>query len=85
MLIEIQDSIQIEVHDNGIGIPKEDQKYIFDLFYRASNVLNIQGTGLGLSIVKKYLETIQGEMEFESSESTGTTIRIKLPKYGTKV
>ncbi len=84
LLVEYPESYMIEVHDNGIGIPEEDQKFIFDLFYRASNVLNIQGTGLGLSIVKKYLETIHGEMEFESSESAGTSIRIKLPKYGPK-
>ncbi|MFZ1296674.1 MAG: PAS domain-containing sensor histidine kinase, partial [Saprospiraceae bacterium] len=38
---------EISVADDGIGIPESEQKFIFDIFYRGSNVLNIQGTGLG--------------------------------------
>ncbi|MBK8956048.1 MAG: PAS domain-containing sensor histidine kinase [Saprospiraceae bacterium] len=68
----------VEIQDNGIGIPKEEQKFIFDIFYRASNVLNIQGTGLGLNIVKKYLDSIGGMLKFESEENKGTRIIIRL-------
>ena len=44
--------IVIAVADEGIGIGVDDQEHLFTLFYRASNVTNIQGTGLGLHIVK---------------------------------
>lgn len=69
----------VSIKDEGIGIPEEEKKYIFDIFYRASNVLNIQGTGLGLNIAKKYLDLIQGKIEIESEEGTGTTISIHIP------
>jgi len=72
----------ISISDNGIGIPEEEQKFIFDIFYRATNVLNIPGTGLGLNIVKKYLDAIHGQIEFKSKEGEGTHITIKLPKDG---
>jgi two-component system sensor kinase FixL len=71
----------IDVVDNGIGIPEEEQKFIFDIFYRASNVLNIQGTGLGLNIVRKYLDVISGTLVFKSRENEGTHLRIKLPVH----
>jgi signal transduction histidine kinase len=74
------DKFVIIVADNGIGIPEDEQKFIFDIFYRASNVLNVQGTGLGLNIVKKYLDAIKGEILFESKEGKGTKITIQLPK-----
>lgn len=46
-----------QVIDNGLGIPLMDQPYIFDRFYRASNIPeNIRGSGLGLSIVKSIVE-----------------------------
>lgn len=69
---------KIDIQDNGIGIPKDEQKFIFDIFYRASNVLNIQGTGLGLNIVRKYLDSIGGTLQFESAENKGTLITIRL-------
>ncbi len=69
----------LKIIDTGIGIPEEEQKFIFDIFYRASNVLNIAGTGLGLNIVKKYLDAIQGKIQFESKEGKGTQITITLP------
>ncbi|MBK9108437.1 MAG: HAMP domain-containing histidine kinase [Saprospiraceae bacterium] len=72
---------KIDVQDNGIGIPLEEQKFIFDIFYRASNVLNIQGTGLGLNIVRKYLDSIGGTLQFESSENKGTLITIRLKEH----
>ena len=82
--IIIQDSVkhtEITVADDGIGIPESEQKFIFDIFYRGSNVLNIQGTGLGLNIVKKYLDVLHGNISFKSEENEGTQFTIKLPKH----
>jgi len=72
-------SISIYVKDNGIGIPKEDQKHLFSRFFRAGNVTNIQGTGLGLNIVKRYVEILNGEISFVSEHEVGTTFTIKIP------
>ena len=74
------DNYLIHIADDGIGIPKADQKHLFQRFFRASNVENIQGTGLGLSIVKLYLNMIDGEISFTSKEFEGTTFTITLPK-----
>ncbi|MBK9728974.1 MAG: HAMP domain-containing histidine kinase [Saprospiraceae bacterium] len=79
-LSKLNNFYNILVKDNGIGIPNTEQKFIFDIFYRGSNVLNIQGTGLGLNIVKKYLDTIKGNIRFESMETEGTQITIQLPE-----
>lgn len=65
--------IIIKVTDHGIGIPKEEQAHLFERFFRAKNVTNIQGTGLGLNIVAKYLEAMNGRIEFESELNKGTT------------
>lgn len=71
--------LQIDVQDYGIGIPKHEQKHLFDRFFRAANVTNIQGTGLGLNIVKKYLDLLKGQITFESEEGKGTTFSINIP------
>lgn len=71
--------IVFTVTDEGIGIPDEDQKHLFDRFFRASNVTNIEGTGLGLNIVKKYLEMLDGEISFVSKLYIGTTFNVSIP------
>jgi len=73
--------IQFEVNDDGIGIPDEDQKHLFDRFFRAANATNIEGTGLGLHIVKKYTELLNGTLDFNSKLGEGTSFSIKLPLY----
>lgn len=70
--------LTIQIVDQGIGIPKEDNEYMFDRFFRAKNVTNIQGTGLGLNIVKKYLELIDGDIAFESELNVGSTFTVKI-------
>lgn len=70
----------IIVKDSGIGIPIEDQKYLFTRFFRAGNVTNIQGTGLGLNIVRRYVELLEGEITFQSEHEVGTTFIIKIPQ-----
>ena len=64
--------IMLAVKDNGIGIPKEDQKHLTDRFFRARNAQDIQGTGLGLHIVSRYVQMMGGEFRFESEVDNGT-------------
>ncbi|WP_026898169.1 PAS domain-containing sensor histidine kinase [Daejeonella oryzae] len=66
----------IMVKDNGIGIPQEEQKYLFEPFFRANNTGNIPGTGLGLNIVKRYAELMGGEVIYKSAQNRGTTITL---------
>jgi PAS domain S-box-containing protein len=67
------------VKDNGIGIPQKEQKYVFNPYFRAENVLTTQGTGIGLSIVKSHLENLGGTIRFKSKENIGTTFTITIP------
>ena len=73
--------VVIEVIDQGIGIPEEEQKNMFDRFFRAANVTNIQGTGLGLHIVKKYVDLLRGEISFISQEGKGSTFTISIDNH----
>ncbi|MEB3232393.1 MAG: HAMP domain-containing sensor histidine kinase [Leptolyngbyaceae bacterium] len=73
------DNVVFEVKDQGIGIPKEDQPHLFELFHRASNVEAIRGTGLGLSIVKQCSDRHNGKISFVSQEDVGTTFTVRLP------
>ena len=70
----------VKVKDEGIGIPKEEQQNLFGKFYRARNVTNIQGTGLGLNIVQKYVELLDGTIEFISEQGKGTVFTVKFPQ-----
>ena len=74
-----EDNLVIEVIDQGIGIPKSEQKNMFERFFRAANATNIQGTGLGLNIVKKYAELLNGNITFSSEEGKGSTFTLTLP------
>jgi len=74
-------TMHLEVTDRGIGIPADDQEHLFERFFRAGNVVNIQGTGLGLNIVRKYLDLMQGDISFRSCVGEGTTFSIALPTY----
>lgn len=67
------------VRDEGIGIPEEDIKDLFEPFQRASNVGSVKGTGLGLAIVKQYIELHGGTIEVQSTEGKGTTVTVQLP------
>lgn len=73
------DYYEITVRDKGIGIPEEEQKFIFNSFFRASNTTGINGTGLGLIIVKQFVELHKGKIDFESKINEGTTFKINLP------
>ncbi|MDB5258408.1 MAG: signal transduction histidine kinase, partial [Chitinophagaceae bacterium] len=61
--------------DNGVGISKDSQKYIFDMFFKANE--NANGTGLGLYIVKTTVEKLQGSILLESEPGKGSTFTVR--------
>jgi signal transduction histidine kinase len=69
----------LRVQDEGIGIPDEDLKHLFEPFHRASNVGTISGTGLGLSITKHAVDLHGGTIVPESQPGVGTTFTVTLP------
>lgn len=73
------DELNISIQDQGIGIPEEEQQHLFSRFFRAHNVENIPGTGLGLNIVKRYVELMNGRIQFESIPGEGTTFYVHIP------
>jgi two-component system NtrC family sensor kinase len=75
-----QNQVIFQVTDSGIGIPATDLPYIFDKFYRASNVNADQpGTGLGLAIVKSIVENHQGRIWVDSTPEQGSTFTVVFP------
>lgn len=70
---------KLSVKDEGLGIPDDEKKNLFERFFRAKNVSNIQGTGLGLNIVKKYVEMLNGTIDFESELGIGTIFYLTFP------
>jgi len=87
MDIKVEDKyIVIKIKDNGLGIPKNQQKKIFEKLFRADNVKSsdTEGTGLGLYLVKSIVDSSGGSIEFESEENKGTTFTVNLPLSGMK-
>jgi signal transduction histidine kinase len=73
------DHLVFEIHDEGVGIPVEDQERLFKPFQRGRNVGKVAGTGLGLVIVKRCVELHGGEITIQSAEGAGATVRVRLP------
>jgi two-component system phosphate regulon sensor histidine kinase PhoR len=72
----------VEVEDHGIGISEKDQKYIFDRFYRVTemNLANkVKGSGLGLAIVKHILDIHKGKIYVKSAPGSGSLFRLSFP------
>ena len=80
---DVGDFIQVEIEDNGCGIPTRELPYIFDRFYRtdASRNSSTGGSGIGLSIVKKIVEDHGGKIWATSKENTGTIMYFVIRKY----
>jgi len=72
--------ILFTIEDEGIGIPENEQRLIFNRFFRAKNALYYPGTGIGLNIVKGYVNSLDGSISFESTENKGTIFKVSLPK-----
>jgi len=72
-------ALTLSIRDEGIGIPENEAKHLFDRFFRASNASNIQGTGLGLNIVKRYVDLLNGELTYVSKEGKGSIFTVTLP------
>jgi signal transduction histidine kinase len=71
--------LQIQFADTGVGIPKENQKRVFDPFYTTKEVG--KGTGLGLSVSIQIIETLGGRMDLSSNPGQETRITIQLPLF----
>jgi signal transduction histidine kinase len=73
--------LSIVISDTGIGIPKTEQVYIFNEFYRATNARKEEsnGSGIGLFMCKEYINAHNGHIRFESQENQGTTFFITIP------
>ena len=80
-LSQSKNNLYFEINDNGIGIPKQDQKHIFQKFFRSGNILQHQagGSGLGLYLAKAVIEKSKGKIGFKSEEGKGSTFWFTLP------
>ncbi len=77
-LVYEEDQVSIAVSDRGIGIPQDQLNNLFENFYRATNVGNVQGSGIGLAIVKEFVDLHKGEIKVKSLLNKGTTFTILL-------
>lgn len=80
-----EEALVIHVIDQGIGIPADEQKYIFNRYFRAKNALLNQGTGIGLNILKSHLENLGGTINYKSVENEDSTFTIKIPSKVTYI
>ncbi|MFB5663287.1 cell wall metabolism sensor histidine kinase WalK [Alteribacillus sp. HJP-4] len=74
-------AVDIDITDEGVGIPKESQAKVFERFYRVdkARARNLGGTGLGLAIAKELVQSHGGHIGVESEWKKGTTISVTLP------
>jgi signal transduction histidine kinase len=71
----------IVVTDQGIGIPENELKYIYDPFFRASNTKNYEGYGIGLPLSRNIIRMHHGELKVNSLKDTGTIVQVNLPVF----
>jgi two-component system phosphate regulon sensor histidine kinase PhoR len=79
--VSVKDSLSIRIKDNGIGISREEQKYVFDKFYRSGHgdYKTVKGLGLGLYYVKQIITAHGGEIFVNSQPGKGTAFNIHIP------
>ena len=73
-------NVEMCISDQGIGISAEDQKHLFERFFRGGNATVIQGTGLGLHLVDRYMRLLGGKVEISSELNKGTELRLQFPQ-----
>ena len=78
-LEESDKNVNIGIADKGIGITQNDRDKVFEPFYRGENTIGNAGTGLGLAISKRYVESLDGTIDFDSQVDKGTNFTIILP------
>ncbi|WP_339651873.1 PAS domain-containing sensor histidine kinase [uncultured Maribacter sp.] len=84
-VIDVQVTIEenkllLKIIDEGIGISEEEQKHIFNRYFRAENALLTQGTGIGLNIAKQHLENLGAGLEFSSQLNKGSIFTVSIPQ-----
>lgn len=77
---EQEEFIQVDIKDDGIGIPKDKQERIFEKFYQAEKSHAYEGCGLGLAIVKRIIDLTNGKIGVESEEAKGTKFTVYVRK-----
>jgi signal transduction histidine kinase len=71
--------LRYDVTDDGPGITPEEQRHLFEKFWRAKTSSGVEGSGLGLFITKRLVEGMNGTISFKSAPGTGTTFTVRLP------
>ncbi|GHC46578.1 HAMP domain-containing sensor histidine kinase [Ulvibacter litoralis] len=77
-IVSDSDHILLTIKDEGVGIPEDELKNIFEPFFRASNVRGIEGFGFGLPLAYRIIKMHSGEIRVYSQENRGTIVKIKL-------
>lgn len=75
----VEKGVIILIKDKGIGIPEEELKFIYDPYFRASNVSFYSGYGIGLPLARNIIQMHEGKLTISSELAKGTTVRIELP------
>jgi len=83
-LEDVENNVSICIADRGIGITENDRDKVFEPFYRGENTIGNAGTGLGLPITKRYVESLNGTVDFDSQVGRGTKFLVVLPSNNTK-
>jgi signal transduction histidine kinase len=84
-LLHNESALQIRVRDEGIGIPGNELKYIYDPFFRASNTKDYAGYGIGMPLSNNIIRLHNGQITVRSTVGKGTEVNIFLPLRGRKV
>ena len=79
-VVDSQNETELHFYDNGVGVPAEYRKKVFEIFRRLPNAKDIQGTGIGLSICCKIISKLNGRIWIEANGNQGSVFKVALPK-----